>query len=80
MNPNEKKERVDLNLINYKLGELQSDFKDLKSQISTDSSTRVTRVEFELRVGRLEKIVYSMVAFILMAVLSAVVYGVVKQQ
>lgn len=64
-----KQEEVNLELIDFKLDSLSREVEDLKHTIENQM---VTRTEFELRVGRIEKLVFGMVGLILTGVLGAV--------
>lgn len=65
-----KEPKINLELINYKLSSLGQKIDAMQRTIE---SSMVSRVEFELRMGRVEKIVYGLVGSVLLAVLGAVV-------
>ena len=71
----EKKEKVNLELLNYKLDQLQKDIGDVQDTIKEQM---VSRSEFEIRVGRIEKIVFGLIGMILVAFLGALIALVIK--
>lgn len=57
-------EKIDLNVLNYKIDELKEGFKVMTQKMD---DKLVPRTEFELRVSRIEKLVYGCVGVILLA-------------
>lgn len=61
--------KVNLELINYQMQELKSMFEKLDKKL--DDKT-VSRIEFELRMGRVEKLLYGAGALALVAIGQAI--------
>lgn len=76
MDDEHSKKKVNLELIDYKITALQSQMTHMESTINKQM---VSRSEFDLRVGRLEKIVYGMVTLVLVAVVGALLTLVISQ-
>lgn len=68
--------KINLELVVYKIDEVAKAVDVIQKRMENGF---VERVEFELRTGRLEKLVYGMVGVILLAVVGALISLVVKK-
>lgn len=68
--------KINLELVVYKIDEVAAKVDVIQKRIENGF---VERIEFELRTGRLEKLVYGMVGVILLAVVGALISLVVKK-
>lgn len=69
-------EKINLELINYKIDTMSKEIIGLREGIENKS---VSKVEFNLRVGRLEAIVYGVVGVMGFAIVGAIINFFVKQ-
>lgn len=72
----EEPPKINLELVVYKIDEVAKAVDVIQKRIENGF---VERVEFELRTGRLEKLVYGMVGVILLAVVGALISLVIKK-
>lgn len=76
MKEREEPPKINLELIDFKISSLVNKVDQM--QLKLDNGF-VERIEFELRTGRLEKIVYGMVGTILLVVVGAIISLVIKK-
>lgn len=74
--PQEDGQKVNLELIDFKISSLTDKIDGMQRQLEVSF---VQRVEFELRTGRIEKIVYGLVSTVLLAVIGGVLSLVLKK-
>lgn len=73
---NDDGQKVNLELIDFKISSLTEKIDGMQRQLEVSF---VQRVEFELRTGRIEKIVYGLVSTVLLAVIGGVLSLVLKK-
>jgi len=73
---NDDGQKVNLELIDFKISSLTDKIDGMQRQLEVSF---VQRVEFELRTGRIEKIVYGLVSTVLLAVIGGVLSLVLKK-
>lgn len=76
MKEREEPPKINLELIDFKISTLVTKVDSMQKQLENGF---VERIEFELRTGRLEKIVYGMVGTILLVVVGAIISLVIKK-
>lgn len=73
---NDEGQKVNLELIDFKISSLTDKIDGMQRQLEVSF---VQRVEFELRTGRIEKIVYGLVSTVLLAVVGGVLSLVLRK-
>lgn len=73
---NDEGQKVNLELIDFKISSLTEKIDGMQRQLEVSF---VQRVEFELRTGRIEKIVYGLVSTVLLAVVGGVLSLVLRK-